>query len=362
MRQRTALVVSVAFLVAAPLARADDPEERTDGAAPEATDAAPFGQVVARNWAAWSGGSATLGKDDLTARIADAAYRGEDAAALAALERWTFRNGPVSREAAVALDDPKTLKRYRAGVAALRTASRELFAPGAPHFDALQQGPAGDCHFFAGAGWIARYRPEVIRKAIVLQPDGRYRVTFPDGDSAVVTAPTDAELAFNDSAATLRDGLWMPVLEKATGTILARRGGRSAGIPDPTVAVDVPGGPKPTVERFTGRKAATFHLGERAHRGKVRGALTRMQERRLMSEVLLLRRPPARSLPWDHVYAVLGFEAGSDQVVLWNPWGTDFHPVGPPGPENGYEREHGVFRIPFDQFVDFFTFLAIEEG
>jgi hypothetical protein len=40
-----------------------------------------------------------------------------------------------------------------------------------------------------------------------------------------------------------------------------------------------------------------------------------------------------RSISWDHVCAVLDFD-----------------------------RAHGVFRIPFDQFVTFFTFLAIEEG
>jgi hypothetical protein len=38
------------------------------------------------------------------------------------------------------------------------------------------------------------------------------------------------------------------------------------------------------------------------------------------------------------------------------------HPPGAAGPQNGYDRVHGVFRIPFDQFVDFFTFLAIEES
>ena len=31
-------------------------------------------------------------------------------------------------------------------------------------------------------------------------------------------------------------------------------------------------------------------------------------------------------------------------------------------PENGYARVLGVFRIPFEQFVAFFTFLAIEDG
>ena len=356
------VALAAALLVGIPAARADDPEDRADVPGAEASDATPFGAVVARNWLAWSGGKDAVARDDLVAAIARPEFRGEDAAALAALERWTVRNGPVSRAAAVGLGDEKALRSYRTFVAKLRSTRRVLFAPGAPDFSRLQQGPAGDCYFFSGAGWIARYRPEVITKAITVLPDGRFQVTFPNGDSATVTPPTDSELAVNDSASTLQDGLWMPVLEKATGVIMARRGGRSADLPDPTVAIDVPGGPKPVVERFTGRRAGTHHLGERAHRGKVRAALTRMHERRLMAEVLILHRPPARSIPWDHVYAVLDFDPGADVVVLWNPWGTDFHPQGASGPQNGYDRVHGVFRIPFDQFVDFFTFLAIEES
>ena len=142
---------------------------------------------------------------------------------------------------------------------------------------------------------------------------------------------------------------------------MARRNSRSAEVPDPTLAIDVPGGPKPVVERFTGRQASGHHLGARAHRGKLRQALARMHERRLMAEVLLLRRPAAK-LPWDHVYAVLDYEPEADVVVLWNPWGTDFQPSGPSGPAKGYARVRGAFRIPFEEFVAFFTFLAIEEG
>jgi hypothetical protein len=152
-----------------------------------------------------------------------------------------------------------------------------------------------------------------------------------------------------------------PVLEKATGVIMARRNARSARIEDPTLAIDVPSGPIPVVERFTGKGAKGHHLGARAHRGKVHEALERMHDRRLMAEVLLLHRPAAK-LAWDHVYAVLDYDARSRMVVLWNPWGTDFTPPGPSGPENGYARVRGVFQIPLDQFVEFFTFLAIEKG
>jgi hypothetical protein len=35
---------------------------------------------------------------------------------------------------------------------------------------------------------------------------------------------------------------------------------------------------------------------------------------------------------------------------------------GPSGPENGYARTGGVFRIPLASFGDAFTFLAVEEG
>ena len=259
------------------------------------------------------------------------------------------------------LDDAAVLKRYRTGVAKLRTAQRTLYASGTPDFSRLEQGPAGDCYFFSGAGWIARYRPEVIVRAIAALPDGSFQVTFPNGDSAVVTAPTDAEMAFNDSASTLTDGLWMPVLEKATGVVMARRNARSAKVQDPSLAIDVPSGPMPVVERFTGKGASGHKLGARAKRAKVHEALARMHERRLMAEVLLLHRPAAK-LAWDHVYAVLDYDARSRVVVLWNPWGTDFHPEGPSGPANGYARVRGVFQIPFDEFVEFFTFLAIEKG
>ena len=30
----------------------------------------------------------------------------------------------------------------------------------------------------------------------------------------------------------------------------------------------------------------------------------------------------------------------------------DFHPGGPDGPENGYDRMHGMFRIPLAHFVE----------
>ena len=153
----------------------------------------------------------------------------------------------------------------------------------------------------------------------------------------------------------------MSVLEKATGTIQARTFSRSAAIPDPTVAIDTPGIPiASVVERWTGREAKKLPLGRRAHREQVRTALIRMQERNALATALLLHKPPAK-LAYDHVYAIMGFDAATDTVTIWNPWGTDFTPNGPSGPENGYERKKGLFSLSFDEFVAFYSFLAIEQ-
>ncbi len=323
---------------------------------------APFGAVVERNWQRWSRGSDTVVKLDLIAQYPNPEYRGEDAAALVALETWLRKAGTIDRASALALQDPRILRIYHGNVLKLRDAKRVLYANGKPTFELLQQGPPGDCYFFAGTGWMALYRWEIIMKTIRELTGGRYEVVFPNGDRAIVDAPTDAELANNDSVSTLRDGLWMPVLEKATGTIQARNIKKSAALPDPTVAIDIPGVPIASiVERWTGKNVLKFTLGRRAHREKVREALIRMHKHNSLAEVLLLHKPPAK-LPYDHVYAVLGFDSATDTVKIWNPWGTDFTPNGPSGPENGYERKNGVFSLALDEFIDFYSFLAIEEN
>ena len=322
----------------------------------------PWPQVIERNWARWAGNQASVTKRDLIARMASPEFRGEDAAALVALENVLRKVDSIDKAGAMAVQEPKIPKIYLGNVLKLQGARRVLFANGKPTFGLLQQGPPGDCYFFSGTGWMALYRPEVIVKSITPLPGDRYRVRFPNGDETEVSAPTDAELAINDSVSTLQDGLWMSILEKATGTILSRTTARSAAIPDPTVSIDRSGVPIASiVERWTGRTAKNVHLGTKAKRHEVREALLGMEKRRSMAEALLLHKPPAK-LPYDHVYAILAFDGESDRVKLWNPWGTDFKPKGPSGPENGYERDRGVFYLSLGEFIDFFSDLAIEES
>lgn len=320
-----------------------------------------FGDVVRRNWKSWSQGADTVSKLDLIARMAYPEYKGEDAAALVALEYYLKTNLQVDLAAATVIDDQKVISVYRNNVLKLRRAKRVLFANGQPTFDLLQQGPAGDCYFFSATGWMARYRPAEIMNAISQLDDGRYLVRFPNGDDATVTPPTDAELAVNDSDSTLQDGLWMSVLEKATGTIQSRYLKKSASIPDPTVAIDIGGVPIGSiVKRWSGREISSYTLGSRANRERVRKALVSMQARQSLATALLLHRPPAK-LPYDHVYAIMEFNSLTDMVTIWNPWGTSFTPKGPSGPEYGYVRDKGLFKLTLDEFVNFYSFLAIEK-
>lgn len=355
------LLILVVFLLL-PLTVLANDHKTVPLSAEELKGITPFAAVVQRNWNSWSKGNATVTKLDLIAQMASPAYTGEDAAALVALEIYLKKNPAVDLATAAAIDDPKILDRYYRNVLKLRRVKRVLFANGQPTFELLQQGPVGDCYFFSASGWMARNRPGDVMNAITRLDDGRFRVRFANGDEATVTAPTDAELAINDSDSTLQDGIWMSVLEKATGTIQARTYRKSAEIPDPTVAIDTAGIPiGSVVKRWTGQEVKVFRLGARVQRDQVRRALIRMQERTSLATSLLLHRPPAK-LAYDHVYAIMGFDPGTDTVTIWNPWGTDFTPNGPSGPENGYARKKGIFTLNFDEFVSFYSYLAIEQN
>ena len=77
--------------------------------------------------------------------------------------------------------------------------------------------------------------------------------------------------------------------------------------------------------------------------------------------------PRSKTLPPEigdeHEYAVLGFDAKNDMVVLWNPLGNDFKPKqSPPGLKNGYETRGGRFEVPVADFLKIFDGVTWETG
>lgn len=321
-----------------------------------------FPSVVKANWEAWAGVQGTVTWAALVPLMGDPSIKGADAAALAALVRHSRRAKavPLSLDEAAGLSDKKILSFYVKAAVKLKNLKRVLFASGKPDFNKLQQGPATDCYFFSGTGWIARNRPDVITKAIKEVPGKGYNVVFPDGQEALVSQPTDAEIAYNDSPSTLSDGIWMPVLLKAEGIIEGRHSARRAEIADPSLRVDVGGGPAAIVKRWTGNDFSGFNLGDRAEREAVREGFIRMQRFGLMAEALSFKHPDGK-LIGNHCYAIFAFDAKTDMLTVWNPWGNDFKPRGPSGPEFGFARKSGIFEISLDDFIRLYSYLAIEK-
>lgn len=315
--------------------------------------AQPFSTVLARNWDRWANGRARLTRQDTFALMAAPGLRGEDAAALATLEHRLRKAHSMSRAEALALDDRRLDAFYAGRVLALRAAKRTLFAPGAPNSASLRLGPAGDSSFLAALGWLAKYRPQVLAKALEQRPDGGFRVRFPGGEEADVAVPTDAELARDDSDATLAQGLWAPALEKAMGQLRRQA--------SPKAAPGQPANPADVARLWTAGAVLGLRLGGGTDRLTLRSALARMKARGSLAVALLLHQPAAK-LAYNHAYAVLDFDPATDMLTLWDPQGTDFAPRGPDDPKNGYARQNGVLRMGLDDFDRFFTSLAVEQN
>jgi hypothetical protein len=320
-----------------------------------------FSEIVKEDWKKWAGEKNEVNRHILIAHMANANFKEESAAALVALIYYMKNEKieSITYEEAINSCSGKNEETYKQLVLKLRNANRSLFANGKPTFSLMKQGPEGDCYFFSGAGWIAKYRPEVIIKAIEIISNNKYNVRFPNGDEAEISEPTDAEIAFNYSVSTLSDGLWMPVLEKALGVMLKDKDKKHSEILDPTARVDIGGGPGPDVKRWTGNDVELFKLSENDIEKKVREALIKMEKHNLMSQALVLKRKG--KIIGDHVYAVMGFNEETNMLTVWNPWGTDYKHEGEDSPENGYNRKDGIFKISLKDFIYLFAYLAIEK-
>jgi hypothetical protein len=71
-------------------------------------------------------------------------------------------------------------------------------------------------------------------------------------------------------------------------------------------------------------------------------------------------REPKGRIPPNHAFAIFGFDAARDTVLLWNPWGNNFTPKGPDGREHGYTHKAGISEMPLADFTELFRGLWIE--
>jgi hypothetical protein len=242
---------------------------------------------------------------------------------------------------------------------------RVLFAGTGPSLRGLHQGLLGDCYFVATLGaLVARDRTEVAR-IVRLGPEKGFEVRFPNGESTRVAAVSDAEIALGSFAAG--QGLWLNVLEKAYGELVARSLQRRRVFENAIDAVGGGGHATAAMALFTGCDAGVLQFRPEDtpmidNPARVQGFLPLARER-LVDNVrrqrltccatTRARTPPG--IAQRHLYAVLDFDTRNDLVHVWNPWGNDVDPQGPPGIENGYRVRDGRFVVPLADFIRIFV-------
>lgn len=355
---------SEAIADAAPAATAHAPQP-TSGAAPRALKA-----VIADHWTAWCGGKTRITIADLADEAAADCVRGDEAAACATLiqqlNRLKNKQGIDGIERSqLPLDgegDADLWKRlelgYRMSLQKERSIPSELFANGNPTFEAVRQAREGDCWLLATTGWMVKFRPDVIRSAIEPVGDGRWLVRFANGEAVAVSTPTVTEMITVNSVPSLRDGLWLPVVKEAMGTIIGERNKARGELESEALRINGGSG-SAMFERWTGHHVRVIRLEGKAPVEEVRAALVDGMKRRAAMGAGTAKEPTG-AIPPNHAFAIFGFDESRDMVVTWNPWNNDFSPKGPDGREHGYARKDGIAEIPLADFVVLFRGMWVE--
>lgn len=320
------------------------------GAGLTAAEAPTFLEVVTTRFERWDRDhDGVLAVAELDALVADPLNKGDEAAAIAVLKRAArstrMKIPPLTLSyvkeavgAAPSATRPDFGKMYKEGQAVLASASkREPFPDGPPRLDTVHQGRLGNCFCLAPLGAMVHRDPQQVVRLFAKEADGSYRVAL--GKRNVrITPPSDTELAMTSSNEGA--GLWVNLYEKAVGTALneAKPVEQRTGSPMDVLAK---GGSAGTMLEFiTGHPirrisfvfAKDAKVDEAGRQAKLRELRTQVEaaarEQRLMTCGTLAVTTPG--LTPNHAYAVLGFDAKTQQVRLWNPHGGAFKPRASP--------------------------------
>lgn len=338
---------------------------------PKAKPQPPQFQPAAKKYfAAWDkDGNGVLSIEELDAVLTDPKVKGEPAAVAAVLRaaatpaKKTDAAPVINADFLGAPAEPgkKSLDaQYAAAVSRVVKADRRLFAAEGPRLDTIHQGGAGDCFALAPLGGLLARDPKAVTKMMTPLSGGRVRVAFADR-SVEVDPLTDGEFAMSGGSAE-KTGCWVRIYEKALGQYLRENGGDAEGKGLAADVISHGGQQGKVIAALTGHAVAHTQLAKlrdpAADETKKAALLKDLREKltAAVSEKRLagMSTPPEVSVPGmtpRHAYAVLGYDAKSDLLTIWNPHGSDFTPKGPDGPANGYRRKDGVFRAPLAEAV-----------
>jgi len=237
----------------------------------------------------------------------------------------------------------------------IANSSSEVFTNGLPDVNAMQQGSIGDCWFLAALGSAVAQDPQAVADMIAPNEDGTYTVTFPNGQSATVAAPTSAEIALY--ATSGGDGMWATLIERAFARIQDPDVQPYTGVPQD----DIDGGRllPSGVNMFSANGSSNLDLmplndiGTTADRLAEAFGDGRVVTAGIRSGLPILEPDGRREgLPMGHAYSVVAYDAQNGFVTLRNPWGHDEW-TGPDGTQ-GADND-GTFTLTLEEFDQLFT-------
>lgn len=295
-----------------------------------------------------------LTEDELNQGIIDPSIKGKEAAALSAIKvyyrsKWKRDDSDHSvslsdlcSEDPEVEDSSKELRRlfglYQKKIA---NESPQLFSGGSPHIQEIKQGKTGDCYFLSTVGGMAYHTPDRLIRMISVNNDGSFSVTFPRHKAIAVPPPTDCELACYSDAGD--DGLWLHVLEKAYAIFKNRRKGDEAIEP---LDVVIHGG--------SGKRMVMFMTGHCCIRYPTKS--TSIEELRTHLRTALSNHRIVNTGTSGHCLTILEYDPDSDQVTVWNPWGTNgiYSTV-------NQQMDHGIFKMPLSDLMRYFVSILPEQ-
>ncbi len=358
------------------------------GSAAVSAPATPaFTTIVNQYFSQWdTDGSAALSPEEIDHAVANPQFKDEAAAAIGAI-KVVVRGGkynlpPLTKAYLLAsplteptgpevdpafrddpakpgkIDHPPSFQvRYLANLERLRAESPALFPQGLPALNSCHQGPLGDCYFVSVVGAMVYRSPQSVKDLFTANADGSTTVRFGNGRSVTLPPLTDAEVAISSSAGA--NGRWLAVLENAYGKIRDEVVAAHRDDAVDTDSIAKGGSPAPVIQALTGhatRFIAIVEANGQRRSGEpfattLRTALlTATRGSELAGTGTPDRGTPPGVTP-GHAYAILGYDANSGLLHLWNPHGNSFAPKGSPGVENGYVTQAGQFSIPFGDWL-----------
>ncbi len=376
----------------------------------------PFTSEVESRFAEWDKNSdGVLQPRELDSLVVDNQITGNAAAALGALKAAQrsvkapippvtieYLHNYEQQTADHARTAPNFDRAFARALKRISSPKRDLLSSEEPSLDSCHQGPLGDCYFISVVGAAVARDADAVRKMISVADDGSFNVTFGDGRHAHVEQLTDTELALTSTTGS--NGLWLPVLEKAYGSIRTESLPEDKQSESTTDAIAHGGSAGSTIRLLTGHEIDRFSFRPRARKigstaadvtepgtspdkskpaeakttagvidagmlathladvlPKVREQLiASIRDHRLVAAGTAKEGKLPPGVNPNHAYAILGYDATSDTVRLWNPHGNTFRPKGDPGLDHGYPTKAGQFDMPLDDLARTFAGISFE--